>query len=77
MWKKAMGLLQLFQKCKVDFPETVENSVSVTSSQTKNPLCTNNTSEAANLSQEYANPPNLSGAVENALAQLNDGLGQP
>lgn len=61
-----------------DIPETVENSVSVSSSQTNDSLSTNNNSEVSNLSQDHpANPPTLSGAEENALEQLNDGHGQP
>ncbi len=59
-------------------PETVENSVSVSSSQMNDPLSTNNNSEIANLGQDHpATPPTLSGAEENALAQVNDGHGQP
>ncbi|XP_040901453.1 mucin-5B [Toxotes jaculatrix] len=55
-------------KSEGDVPETVENSVL---------LSTNNNSEAANLSQESENPPSPPAAVENDPAQLNDGLGQP
>lgn len=66
------------KKSTGDAPETVENSVSVSSSQTNDPLSTNNNSEVTNLSQDHpANPPTLSGVEENALAQVNDGHGQP
>ncbi|XP_071328156.1 protein EVI2B-like [Trachinotus anak] len=48
-----------------DVPQTVENSGSVTSSQTNHLLSTDNNQEAANLSPESADPHTVSGAVEN------------
>lgn len=58
------------KKSTGDAPETVKNSASLPSSQTIDPLSTNNSSEDANLSQEQpANPPIVSGTVENALTQ--------
>lgn len=57
-------------------PETDINSVSLSSSQTTDPLCKNNNVEVINLSGAHlANPFTPPGAVENA--QLNDSLGQP
>ncbi|XP_044211027.1 flocculation protein FLO11 [Thunnus albacares] len=55
-----------------DATETVENSVSVTSSQTNDALSTNENSKTANLSD----PPTPSETVENATAKKDDGLGQ-
>lgn len=51
-----------------DAPETVENSVSGSSSQTNEPLSTYNNSNVTNLSEDHpANPHTPSGAVDNAL----------
>ncbi|XP_073345100.1 uncharacterized protein [Pagrus major] len=56
-------------------PETAENSVSLSSSQTTDPLSKDNNLETTNLSEAHpANPSTLSGAVENV--QLNDSLVQ-
>ncbi|XP_018556162.1 protein EVI2B [Lates calcarifer] len=51
-----------------DIPETVENSVSVISAQT-------NGQHSKTKNSEAANPPTLSGVVENVPKQVSDGLG--
>lgn len=55
-----------------DPPETAENSVSVTSSQTNNPISTNDNSETAHHGQDSL--ATVSEPVESALVQLNDDL---
>uniref|UniRef100_UPI0037E9C064 protein EVI2B-like n=1 Tax=Semicossyphus pulcher TaxID=241346 RepID=UPI0037E9C064 len=64
------------RKSTGDPPEKVENSEP--SSQTNDPLSTNNNSEDPKLSQDPpAGETTQPGAVENAPEQLNNGLAQP